>query len=47
MRAMAAYTGVELYIQPFLTSALGAGERSPSRPARFNPIESGASTNEQ
>jgi hypothetical protein len=36
---MKAYGGVDVYIHIFLTSALGAGEWSASRPGRFTPGE--------
>jgi hypothetical protein len=36
---MKAYGGVDVYIHIFLTSALGRGEWSASRPGRFTPGE--------
>jgi hypothetical protein len=36
---MKAYGGVDVWIHIFLTSALDGGQRSTSRPGRFNPPE--------
>jgi hypothetical protein len=41
---MKSYGGVDVHIHVFLTSALGVREWSASRPGRFNPGESAAST---
>jgi hypothetical protein len=36
---MKTYEGVDVYLHSFLTSALGGGEWSASRPGRFTPGE--------
>jgi hypothetical protein len=41
---MLAYGGVDVQIHIFLTSALGLGEWSASRPGRFTPGESAHGT---